>query len=527
MNKLCLQSLAALLLCSVVLEAAPLEIGWGTRDISTDEPIRLSGMPWTSISQGAADKLEVTALVISDGKDCVIFVSADLIGIPTWLGKAIRKEVKKLDPSVPENKLLIFGTHTHSNSSVGGMDEVATRYREFFLKQCAEAVVEAWNRRAPGKIAYGYDFAAVAFNRRTIYFDEEQPPNPNRIPGPGKDGSAKLLGKHYNHRFSHVESMSDPFVQFLFTYDMKNQLTGAIINVPTPSQAICFNRVVPKQSSDFWGAAREMIRRRHGNIFIMPQCSAAGESMPNYRFMNYGRAQDRRWRLAYGRQSEYPGEMECRETAERIAAAFDRTLPWAGKERFDDLPVMHVVRYPMLTRFRISEEEAQELKNILNELDHLPPVKGSPAAQKSRKHLIELSRYRTNKSLELYELAKSQPAKRSLTHIVRIGDVAFASTPYELAIDFGKRIQGRSPFVQTFIVQVADGKDGPNYVPTERAAKNKGYGANSITCQIGPEGGAELVECILKELEKLNAAAPQLQPAALPERQPTEKVKHK
>ena len=521
--------LLTILLVSGAMYAAPLKIGWGTRDLSTDEPIRLAGMPDVRPSCGTAVKPAVTALAIDDGNDCVIFVSADIINVPGWLGKALRREIKKLDPALPLDKLFISGTHTHSNADLGKTEPTETRYREFFLKQCAEAAIEAWNRRAPGKIAYGYDFAAVAFNRRTIYLDDlsQRPSKYPRVPGLNSLGHCKMLGSHNDPKFSHVESMSDPFVQFLFTYDMKDHLTGAIINIPTPSQATCFWRKFPEQSSDLYGLAREMIRRNHGDLFLITQCSAAAESMPNYRFMNYGRAQDRRWQLAYGRQPEHPGEWEAQEAAERIAAAFDRTLSWAGKERFDNLPVLNQVRYPKLTKFKITEENARELKENLEKLENLPPIKGTPEMLKRRERQIEVARNRLRYALETYEKNQKQPMHKSRIQAVRIGDVAFVSMPYELAVDFGKRIQGRSPFVQTFIVQVADGKDGRNYVPTERAVKNGGYGAEATTCQIGPEGGAELVECILKELEQLNAAAPQLQPAALPERQPTEKVKHK
>ena len=35
-------------------------------------------------------------------------------------------------------------------------------------------------------------------------------------------------------------------------------------------------------------------------------------------------------------------------------------------------------------------------------------------------------------------------------HIIRIGDVVIATNPFELYLDYGMRIKGRSPAVQTF-----------------------------------------------------------------------------
>ncbi len=482
------------------LQAGPLKVGWGMRDIGTTDPIRLSGMPYERISQKVLDELSVTALVVDDGKDSVIFLSADLIKTPEWLGTEVRAKVKKLDPAVPADKIFIFCTHTHSNAGITGRTNPLSKYHEFLVKQCTDAVIEAWNRRAPGKVAYGYDFAATAFNRRSVY----------------RDGVSRLLGKHSNDQFSHAESMNDPFVQFLFTYDMNDKLTGAIVNVPSPSQALCFSWRKCAQSADFWAPVRDMIRKRHDGAFVLAQCSAAAEAMPNYRFMNYGRAQDRRWQLNYGKQPEYPGELECLEVAERIVDAFERTLPWAGKERFDNLPLFHATRKLELTKFQISDKEAEQAKRELAKLEATPKVEGTSEKEKKQNEQLESRKHRFRRLLQAYEGNKAKPKLPVEIHVVRIGDIAFAGNPFELSVDFGKRIQGRSPFVQTFVVQLAEGGRGPDYLPTERSVKNKGYGATPQDSLVGPQGGAELVEETVTVLKELDKAAPQLQPAERP-----------
>ena len=63
------------------------------------------------------------------------------------------------------------------------------------------------------------------------------------------------------------------------------------------------------------------------------------------------------------------------------------------------------------------------------------------------------------------------------------------------------RIQARSPFIQTFITQLANGASA--YLPTFRGAANKGYSASIFCNQIGPEGGQELVEYTLQTLNEL------------------------
>ena len=51
-------------------------------------------------------------------------------------------------------------------------------------------------------------------------------------------------------------------------------------------------------------------------------------------------------------------------------------------------------------------------------------------------------------------------------------------------------MKGRSPAVQTFVVQLA-GSD--SYLPTERAVRQGGYGAFEKTCVVDPKAGDQIV----------------------------------
>ena len=76
---------------------------------------------------------------------------------------------------------------------------------------------------------------------------------------------------------------------------------------------------------------------------------------------------------------------------------------------------------------------------------------------------------------------------------------------HELFIDYMHRIQGRSPFEQTFIVQLTgDPHVAGSYLATERAVANKGYSASPYSMQVSPKGGQELVDETVKILKELN-----------------------
>ena len=88
-------------------------------------------------------------------------------------------------------------------------------------------------------------------------------------------------------------------------------------------------------------------------------------------------------------------------------------------------------------------------------------------------------------------------------HVVRLGDVAICTNPFELYTDYGIRIKARSKAVQTFVVELTGGPgDGSPYLPTEAAVRGGGYSAIAPSCNVGPEGGQILVE---RTVEAINA----------------------
>ena len=87
--------------------------------------------------------------------------------------------------------------------------------------------------------------------------------------------------------------------------------------------------------------------------------------------------------------------------------------------------------------------------------------------------------------------------------MTRVGEIGFASNPFELYQDYMHRIQARSPFIQTFITQLA-GENAGGYLATERGEFNKGYSASIFCNTVGSEGGQELVEYTLNKLNELS-----------------------
>lgn len=501
------------------------KIGWACRDISTDKPVNLPGQFHMRISRGVLDPVTVTALVVDSCEDQIIFLSGDMVAIRDHLLDEIRSAVALKDPAIPVYKILMNITHAHTGAShyidpSAGTDlyfnvphpgvEIASsdEYRRFLAAQASDAVVEAWQSRCEGGIAYGYGYAVVANSRRVVYFDDvSKRPGAVTNSTHGVNGHAVMYGNTCDDMFSHYEAGADPYLNLMFTFDAANELTGAIVNVPCPSQNSEGEYML---SADYWHNVRTVLREKYGNIFILPQCAAAGDLSP--RQLHYLKARERRYRLKYGEiESDAANKTEIMnrmDIAERIAAGFDEVYAWARNEILTELPVEHIVDTVALSKRIISDEEVQTAYEGLARLEEETfTFDGTPEENLRANSQLEAGRNRYRGIINRYKEQKTQPKLPMELHVARIGDIAFASNRFELYMDFEHRIQARSPFVQTFIVQLSGqpGVGGGSYLCTERGFEGRGYSASMYCNLVSAQGGQELVEETVSRLKKLHA----------------------
>lgn len=514
-----------------------LKIGWSSKDVSTNKPVVLPGQFHMRISHGCLDSLNICALVIEDGNDIAIFLQGDIIYAPTGLIDEIREKVKLLNNAIDISKIFINATHTHCSPILNESEELdwwgmmsdfpcgdveiepPCKYRSFFTDRAAEAVLEAYKSRAEGSFSYGYGYAVVAHSRRCVYTEDMSVVDMQRsgmlkqsdntyLDTNQPNGYAKMYGNTNDEYFSHYEAGADHLANFMFTFDKNEVLTGAIINIPCPSQNSEGEEYL---TSDYWNEVRTMLKEKYGDIYVMAQCAAAGDLAP--RIMHYKEAQSRRFRLKF---DDYMPDARVsasalyarRDIAQRICNAFDEVYSWACKEKYTEAKVSHTVKTVLLDRRMVSDEEYSKIK-AENEkyINDSAFAKKEPLKDNFRANTRMLAEYhRRDRVLKRYELQKINPYEKAEIHTIRIGDIAFATNPFELYMDYQHRIQARSPFLQTFIVQLCSQPSGyvySGYLPTERGAKNKGYSASVFCNQVSPSGGAQLVEETIEELKKL------------------------
>ncbi len=494
-----------------------LKIGWSKREIGMDGPVGIVGQFHLRISKGVFDSLYTTALVISDESNITIMVSADITSPSDNIILDIRNAVRERNPEIPAEKILLSATHTHNagmfqhnsgyhRAPLEGVDIIpAEIYRKFFVSKVCDAVCEAYENRSEGSYAYGYDYAVVAHHRRPTYTVDVGARDNDVKSSLMTDKYARMYGETNDPAFDGYEGNVDSSVYFLFTFDKDEKLTGAIINVPCPSQNCEMEEFL---TADYWAQVRDIAKERYGDIYILPQCACAGDMAP--RTLHAKDAERRKQSLKFNDKTFdgmlRPWEMYNRfEIAERIMHAFDSVYSWASKDIIKDSKIYHEVKMIPLDTWKITKAQYEESVTELAHYKKQGFVKTDDPAEDFYNNTRMSSVHGRYESIIARYLDGSDN-KDVEVHIIRIGDIAFASNPFELYINFQHKVQARSPFIQTFMVQLAASINGvAGYLCTERAAENMGYSAIIHSCQISPKGGDTLVEETLKELERLHS----------------------
>ena len=483
--------------------SAEIKIGWASDDITPDKPMILQGQFYARVSEGIMDPVTSTVLAIESNRAGitrkVMMISCDLGRIDDDLKNRIRGLIIKDIPELMPENIILNATHTHAAPSCGPEKNLANIYgvdlpalspfecMEYVARKVRDAAVKAWTTRKPGGISFGLEHAVLSHNRLVVNYA----------------GNAAMYGKTIDPEFSHFEGYEDHSVNLLFTWDMNKELTGIIVNVPVPSQV---SEHIFKVSADLWYDVRMELNGRLGKqVHILPQCSAAGDQSPH---ILVNQAAEERMQHITGRDSTKQGLRK--QISSRITTAVMSVYPYMKDNIEWDPTVAHFSEKTDLPRRMISDADLDkamkefqiwepQYKELLNKANNDPEFKKDPHWYRDLTNAYSKMR-RGTIVRERLELQKTKPVIPVEIHVLRIGDIIIATNPFELYLDYGMRIKGRSPAIQTFIVQLSG---GGTYLPPLRSTLGGSYGAEAASTDIGPEGGKILVERTLEIINTL------------------------
>jgi len=420
-----------------------LYVGWASVDITPKKPVVVIGQMRKRIAKTTLDPLTATVLALETRgmgaqKEQAIMVSCDVIFIRKAIQQRIRDLVKPQIPDFDVRKLLLNATHTHT--APGFIDNT---FKGLYDVSKDEGVMKASE--------YG-NFFVERVGRAVVGAWQNRKPAGmswalgHAVVGMNRraqyfNGSSVMYGNTNAENFSNIEGSEDHAVEMLFLWGAEEKLTGLVINIACPSQE---TENLSEISADFWHDVREEIRKRYSEeLFIFPQCAPAGDLSPHLLFR----------KKADEIMQKRRGISRRQEIARRIANAVDDVLPLARAD----------IKWQPSFRHKVVD---------LNLPQNEPAI------------------------LPFYETDSIRGIE---FHVIRLGDIAIATNPFELYIDYGVRIKARSKAVLTLLVQLSCQNNG--YLPTEKAVKGGGYSADKFV--VGPQGGQILVNETVKTINAL------------------------
>lgn len=481
-----------MLACCVPVSAADLYVGMKSCSITPDKPMLLAGQ--FRSRHGVAGKYPIQANVLAiesrtgaGQEDSALVIGIDIATVRANFLIPLREAIRKELPDFDLNKLIVGATHTHTSGVVYNSDWkvpdggiTPDEWVKWSTEKIAKAAKIAWNSRQKAKFSYGLGHAVVAYNRRALY----------------ADGTAVMYGKTNQPNFRGPEGVEDHDVNSMFFWNEKDELIGMLVNVSCPSQEV---EGISEISSDFWGPARDNLKKKFGNdIVVVPLCGAGGDISPHLQYM-----QQATLRMDTLRKFD-----RLQEIGRRIANAVDDTYQVVVNDKQTSPVVRNIFslvelpqRIPTQKEYDSSKAEVEKRKNN--------PADGRLAWNKRI-----ISRYEDLKK-------NPNPTLWTTVNVLRIGDAVLCTNQFELYTDFALQIKARSKAVQTFVVQLCNGsgelirkgitKIDANtavygscgtYLPSERAVQGGGYGAVIQSNVVGPEGGQVLVEKTLNMIDQ-------------------------
>ena len=476
-----------------------LNIGMHSGNITPPANVKLSGQFYTRVSTHVECPLSANVIAINSEGEQLVICSCDLTSIDETLTTRVREAVHRQRAEIDTRKIILSATHTHTApmyvSRQFGLD-VANSFMpsgkkhieledipegtwseekcfNFLVDTITSAIIQAWDNRKPACISQSFGRAVTGHCRRAVYNDK----------------SALMYGSTHTVNFDCLEGGSDTGVELLYIFDTNKTPMGVLVNTSCPSQVEEHCRYI---SSDYWGRVRETIHDTLGNEFVVVGlCSAAGDQSPRDLIRNKYKTEQAIYLDPNMHEKE--GAIEL---GRRISSVIIDKIQSAKENIFDNSELIHEVRMVDFPLRRVESKEYLTMKEAFYQYVE-EKIKDTYTWQDyQRLHLYAgtLKRYQDQENTMFYTAE---------IHVIRLGNVAITSNPFELFLDYGNRIRANSKAQQTFMIQLACASGG--YLPTEKAEKGGHYSAYVASGKTGHEGGELLVRYIL---EMINAMWP-------------------
>ncbi|WP_169979434.1 neutral/alkaline non-lysosomal ceramidase N-terminal domain-containing protein [Tautonia rosea] len=389
------------------------------------------------------DELHARCLVLDDGETRIAIVLCDNVGIARDVLDVARILAEE-SSGIPGQHILLASTHTHSATPARGLDRLApmddlSGYPAFLARRIADGVVRASANLEPARIGWGRaEVPGQVFNRRWFLNPDREILNPF-----GGTDRVKMNPPRATPDLREPAGPTDPEVVFLSVQAVDGRPIALLANY-----SLHYVGGVPSGhvSADYFGVFAERIGQlldadRVDPPFVGVMSNGTSGDINNIDFR------------ATGQRLE-PYE-KIRQVADEVAEAVHQAHQ---SVTFHSWVPLGAVTRELTLAARVPDEELRDFaQRTLAKPEEAP-----------RDHPLE--RIYAERVLR----AVDAPEEVSiLLQAVRIGGVGIAAIPFEVFVETGLELKARSPFEQTFTIELANGSYG--YLPTPRHHDLGGY----------------------------------------------------
>jgi len=475
--------------------------GAATADIS---PRTLPALQSGGFLQKSADRildpLHSRALVVSDGKETIAIVIVDSCMLPTTLCDEIKRLASK-DTGIPENRILISATHTHTAPSVMNMC-LGTSADEAYVKwvpsQVARSITEAHENLRPAKLGWTIvDGSDLTNCRRWITRSDRMGTDPFG----GRTVRAMMHPGYQNSSYTSPAGPVDPWMSVLSVVSAKDDSPICVManlsmhyfggggfsadyfgevarlleaRIGKTSDRRTISVVVDEATSP---AARDSLPRPLPNTPQIVSPLTSEKASPGFvGIMSQGTSGDLHWMDYSKPRRGIRRQQYSEDVAQRVLQAC-KTI-----EHRSDLPLAMAEKRLMIDRRTPSRGRREWARPINAGRGDLPP-----------RNQVEVYAQQA-------EWIHENPSAEVVLQAVRIGELGITAIPNEVYGITGLKLKRQSPLAATFNLELANGATG--YIPPPEQHRLGGYTTwPARTAGLDEQAEPLIVETLLSLLE--------------------------
>ena len=409
------------------------------------------------------DPLHARCLVLDDGKNRIAIVICDNLGITRSVYDEARTLISK-SSKIPPDQILMAATHTHSATRAH-----EPKYRPKVVAGIAAAVNTAIQNLTPAKIGWGgVDEPSEVFNRRWHVSKPELARNPF-----GGVDTVRMNPPRANAALIKPAGPIDPEVSFLSVQTTKGQPIALLANY-----SLHYVGGVNKGdvSADYFAIFSQQIQKLLGADSVTP---------PFVGMMSNGTSGDiNNINFRDGNARRYDRYVKMTEVANKVAGRVNGA--------HSQLKFNEHVKVGSLTR---------DLKLTMRKPD--PEIKAWFRKVMAKPEDAEkFHRYERTYAARVQKLDDGPKEITVPLQVVRIGDLAIAAIPFETFAEIGLKIKDKSPFADTFTIELAN--DSRGYLPTPRQHDLGGYETWMGTNRVQLDASELITKTILEMMTQLH-----------------------